>query len=225
MFRRAAEWLGWGRWPAPPLLFLLATLLLPLAGCRAIEPLRVDPVVKIGLIAPFEGRNREIGYDVIYSARLAIRQENARRGPGQVRLALVAMDDFGDPATARESAEAAALDPGIIAVIGHWLPETTDAAEAIYEQAGLPFVAAGQGALGMVDPAALEPDFLRAYDELTPFDETAGPYAGTAYDGVNLIISAMQKVEYSGRDIERATIGQELEDLRYTGITGTVEKP
>jgi ABC-type branched-subunit amino acid transport system substrate-binding protein len=225
MFKRVAEQPIRGYLPAPALLLTLVALLAPLTGCRAIEPLRVDPVVKIGLIAPFEGRNREIGYDVIYSARLAIRQENARRGPGQVRLALVAMDDFGDPAVARESAEAVALDPGIIAVIGHWLPETTAAAREVYERAGLPFVAAGQGALGMVEPAVLEPEFLQAYDDVTPFDETAGPYAGTAYDGVNLIIAALQNVEDSGRIIERDTIGDELDDLAYTGITGAVQKP
>jgi ABC-type branched-subunit amino acid transport system substrate-binding protein len=225
MFKRAAEWPVWGYLPAPALLCLLSLLLLPLSGCREDRPLRVDPVVKIGLVAPFEGRNRDVGYDVIYSARLAIRQENERRGPGQVRLALVALDDFGDPTMARESAEAAALDPGIIAVIGHWLPETTATAKPIYEAAGLPFVAAGDGPLGMIDPAGLDTDFLQAYENVTPFDETAGPYAGTAYDGVNLIIAALREVENSGRDIERVTIGEELESLSYSGISGTVWQP
>ena len=225
MFKHVGEWSVWGRLPALALLLLLVSLLLPLSGCRGDEPLRVDPVVKIGLVAPFEGRNRDVGYDVIYSARLAIRQENERRGPGQVRLALVALDDFGDPTMARESAEAAAIDPGIVAIIGHWLPETTAAAKPVYEAAGLPFVAAGDGPLGMIDPAGLEPRFLQAYANVTPFDEVAGPYAGTAYDGVNLIIAALTEVENSGRDIERVTIGEALESLSYAGITGTVWKP
>ena len=61
-------------------------------GCQ-----KTDPVVKIGLVAPFEGRYRPIGYDVIYSARLAVREINAAGGIDGHRVALVALDDGGDP--------------------------------------------------------------------------------------------------------------------------------
>ena len=108
-------------------LVVVAALSLTLTGCSSFIARPMDPVVKIGLVAPFEGRHRDIGYDVIYSARLAIREANANRGPGQTKYALVAVDDFGDPESARETASAMAIDPDVVAVIGHWLPETTAA--------------------------------------------------------------------------------------------------
>ena len=64
----------------------------------------VDPVVKIGLVAPFEGENRAIGYDAIYSARLAVREINAAGGIGGHRVALVALDDSSDTGLAQENA-------------------------------------------------------------------------------------------------------------------------
>ncbi|UCG22808.1 MAG: ABC transporter substrate-binding protein [Chloroflexota bacterium] len=207
----------------PTRLALLPTLLLIFLAFAACQ--RTDPVVKIGLVAPFEGRNRDVGYDVIYSARLAIRQANKARGPGEVRLALVAVDDFGDPAMARQSARALAVDPGIVAVIGHWLPETTAAAKSHYEAAGLSLVQAGDEPLGVTDPASLDEEFLRAYAEVTPFDEVAGPRAGAAYDGVQLIIAALSAIENDGREINRVTVSHALEDMIYDGVTGTVWQP
>jgi ABC-type branched-subunit amino acid transport system substrate-binding protein len=55
-----------------PSLFLL---LLFLTNCTSVAP-----VVKVGLVGPFEGRHREIGYDAIYSARLAVREINQAGG-------------------------------------------------------------------------------------------------------------------------------------------------
>ena len=53
--------------------FLCVPLLLLLLGCASVRP-----VIKIGLVAPFEGRDRAIGYDAVYAARLAVRQANAQ---------------------------------------------------------------------------------------------------------------------------------------------------
>ncbi len=48
--------------------------------------------VKIGLVAPFEGSYRSIGYDAVYAARLVVREINATGGIDGVRLELVAYD-------------------------------------------------------------------------------------------------------------------------------------
>jgi ABC-type branched-subunit amino acid transport system substrate-binding protein len=111
----------------------------------------VPEVLKIGLIAPFDGRYRAIGYDAIYAARLAIREINeSERIPGY-RLALVAFDDRADPTLAEASAEALVIDASVVAVIGHYRQQTTDVGGAVYREAGLPVLAIG-GWLTPTDP-------------------------------------------------------------------------
>ena len=87
-------------------------------------------MVKVGLVAPFEGRHRAIGYDALYSARLAVRELNAAGGIDGTRVALVALDDSGNPEFAAATADSLIVDPNVVAVVGHWLPETTAAAGA-----------------------------------------------------------------------------------------------
>jgi len=99
------------------------------------------PVVKFGLVAPFEGRYRPVGYDAIYAARLAVRERNAAGGVGGYRVELVAYDDGGDAASAVERARQLALDAQVVAVIGHYRIETTRAAWDVYAREALPLVA------------------------------------------------------------------------------------
>ncbi len=99
------------------------------------------PTVKVGLIAPFEGRYREIGDEVIYSARLAVREANASGGLGGYSVELMALDDDGDPAQAAEQARKLATDPQVVGVIGDWLDSTTVAAAPVLDEAGIPFLA------------------------------------------------------------------------------------
>ncbi len=101
------------------------------------------PVVKIGLIAPFEGRYRYIGYDAIYAARLAVREINAEGGVAGHKLALVAYDDRNDPELARSLARNLATDPDVLAVIGHYRQKTTAAAQDVYVEHDLPLLAVG----------------------------------------------------------------------------------
>jgi ABC-type branched-subunit amino acid transport system substrate-binding protein len=68
-----------------PALLLLAFVL---TSCE-----RARPVVKIGLVAPFEGRERAVGYDAVYAARLAVREVSASQDEYDVEL--VALDDSG----------------------------------------------------------------------------------------------------------------------------------
>ena len=118
-------------------LFLLIFLL------TACLPPALPPVLKIGLVAPFEGRYRYVGYDTIYAARLAVREINERGGAGGYRLELVAYDDRGDAELARTAARNLAVDPAVVAVLGHYRQESTLAAQTIYAAAGLPLLAVG----------------------------------------------------------------------------------
>lgn len=202
----------------PLLLFLAFTSI----ACRELPP-----VVKIGLVGPFEGQNRAIGYDAIYSARLAVREINEMGGigPEGIRLALVALDDGGSPELAAEVAASLVLDPDVIAVVGHWLPDTTAAAAPIYQEAGLAFLPAGERPFQKTPPQTLPDEFLADYAAVTPFDETAGPYAGPSYDAFYLLIKAIEEIAQEERPLNHRTVANTLQDLRYEGITGEVYRP
>ncbi len=182
-------------------------------------------MVKIGLVAPFEGKYRNVGYDVIYSARMAVREVNRAGGIGNYRLALVALDDFGDPSSAKEVAESLALDESVMVVIGHWLPETSKSAAAVYQERGVPVILAGSSPFGPADPDTFPSEFSEAYSDTTPFDEEAGPYAAAGYDALYLAVTAMDLVQEQDRTIRRERVGQILNDLVYDGITGPVSAP
>lgn len=207
-------------WSAVAKLVVLLWAVLPAAGCTS-----VDPVVKIGLVAPFEGRDRAIGYDAVYSARLAVREINAAGGIGGYRVALVALDDRGDMARAEEAAASLVIDPGVVAVVGHYLPETTNAAAPIYAGGGLALLPAGAPPFTESDPAQLPAEFLDAYAAVTPFDETAGPFAGATYDAFGLLGQALAMAEESTGAITRATVQDALHGLEYEGLTGVVYLP
>lgn len=203
-------------WPA---LLLFAITLNGLVGCT-----RVAPVLKIGLVAPFEGRYRSVGYDAIYAARLGIREVNEAGGIGRYRIALVALDDSGDPEFAREAATSLVLDRDVVAVLGHWLTPTTAAARPVYAQGGLPLVAVGEAPLEASDPSELPAAFRARYAAVTPFDEVAGPHAGATYDALQLIFDALEIAEANG-EITRAGVATALDGLQYQGLTGTVYQP
>lgn len=183
------------------LLPLCALLLLSLSACAGAAP-----VVKIGLVAPFEGRHRALGYDVIYSARLAVREINAAGGIGGYRVALVALDDGATAEFARETAASLVVDPDVVAVVGHWRPETTAVAAPVYDAGNLTFLPAGEPPLGPTDPAALPPDFVAAYEAITPFDETPGPYAAAAYEAFQQVRRVMETAVAASGEINRSTV-------------------
>ncbi|MEM6281408.1 MAG: hypothetical protein AAF787_04370 [Chloroflexota bacterium] len=62
-------------------------------------------MTRIALLAPFEGRYREVGYQALYAARMAIAET------GRIDLELLAVDDGGSGATAVDRAAALNNDP------------------------------------------------------------------------------------------------------------------
>jgi ABC-type branched-subunit amino acid transport system substrate-binding protein len=207
----------------PLSLLLSISLSLLLAACTA----STQPVVKIGLVAPFEGRYRPIGYEAIYAARLAIREANARGGIDGHRVELVALDDRGEPERAITAARQLVLDPQVVAVVGHLRPDSSDAAMKIYCEAGLPVIVVESAApacegtfiLGnaprdrwpedrlifvsnVPDPNgfSVARDFVKNYNAI-PIDGTrAGPIALQMYDVMNLLFEAFDRAEQIDRD-------------------------
>lgn len=98
-------------------------------------------IIKIGLVAPFSGRYHEIGYQAIRGARLALSEYNAARGRDAPLVELLALNDSGEVTAAIEQANKLLTDEAVIAVIGHWLDDTTSAAAPIYSRAALPILA------------------------------------------------------------------------------------
>ncbi len=140
----------------------LASCFLLLVSCRF--PGTVRSTVKIGLVAPFEGRYRYVGYDVIYAVRLAVREANAAGGIGGYSVELVAYDDGANPAMAVEQARKLAVDPEVVAAVGHFRPETTAAAVDAYAGAGIP----------LISPGLITPYTDAVADELLRYLEEAG---------------------------------------------------
>jgi ABC-type branched-subunit amino acid transport system substrate-binding protein len=194
-------------------LSLLAT------GCRS-----VPPTVKIGLVAPFEGRWRDVGYDAIYAARLAVREANERSSVPGYRVELVALDDGGDAQAALDAGRTLAADPDLMVAMGHWLPATNEAVAVVYAGLDVPWLQLGAAPLDTVDPALLPADFLDDYAAVTPFDEVAGPQAGATYDATWLALSALRVANTDG-PITRQSVASALQSLEYEGVTGVVFQP
>lgn len=87
---------------------VLLLLALALTSCGASNPALPG---KIALLAPFEGRYREIGYNALYAVRLAF--DDAK--PHDVQL--LAVDDGGTRAAAVARVRALNLDPAVLAII------------------------------------------------------------------------------------------------------------
>ncbi len=166
---------------------LLFACLLALLVCSCTRP-RLPRVLKIGLVAPFEGRYRDVGYDAVYAARLAVREINAAGGIDGWHLELVAYDDRAEAGLAAQAARNLAVDADVAVVLGHFRPETSTAAAAIYRQAGVPLIIIGEGGENDADgvwhlvptPQSWGQALLRAGDALSPVTRSvwgAGPLA------------------------------------------------
>lgn len=128
------------RWHRAYCIVYVLPLLALLSACL---PPPLPRVIKIGLVAPFEGRYRYIGYDAIYAARLAVREINAAGGVAGWSLELVAYDDRANPEMARAAARNLVADSDVVAVIGHYRADSTDAAGVVYAEAEMPLLVVG----------------------------------------------------------------------------------
>ena len=94
------------------LLSLLFAICLLLSACAM--PGDAAPVIKIGVIAPFEGTGRPLGYAVLPGIKAAAEEANASGDLGRYRVLVVAFNDDLDAPTAAAQAQALALDPDVL---------------------------------------------------------------------------------------------------------------
>lgn len=127
----------------PCLLFAICYLLTSCAypDGRALSPWDAAPVIKIGVIAPFEGVGRPLGYAVLPAIKAAAAEANTGGELGRYRVLVVAFNDDLHGPTAAVQSKALALDPDVLAVLGPWTAETAAAAASILADVGLPSLA------------------------------------------------------------------------------------
>lgn len=125
----------------PSAIVRLALLCVVLAGCaltkRELLPHSTQPVIKVGLVAPFEGRYRTLGYEVLHAVKWILRERNDQGGVGGVMVELVALNDDADPASSAFQAHKFAVDPDVVGVVGPFTEDTLLAAAPVYEELGL----------------------------------------------------------------------------------------
>ena len=142
------------------LVLLVLALGLALPGCGGTRP-----ILKIGLSAPFTGWDESMGYEVIHSVRLALRERNQRGGAGGYNIELAALDDRNEPAEAAQQVRELAVDPDILGAVGGLDNEAMLAAAAEVHKAGLPFVIIGGTAAALTDQGYGEVFRLAPRDE------------------------------------------------------------
>lgn len=86
-------------------------------------PVSTPQVVKIGVIAPFEGLYRRTGYAVLAEVRRTIEEQQDSLGDN-LQVLPVALDDSGDPEQAVRAAQKLLVDPDVQVIIGPFLPHT-----------------------------------------------------------------------------------------------------
>jgi branched-chain amino acid transport system substrate-binding protein len=117
---------------------LLCVLLLVLSGC--LLPRSTKPMVKIGLIAPFEGRYRTLGYSVLHAVKWTVQQRNKQGGIAGTMVKVVALNDGAEPAASAVQVRALAVDADVVGVIGPFTEATAVAAAPVFAELALPAV-------------------------------------------------------------------------------------
>ena len=101
-----------------------------LAGCQALQP------VRIGMAVELTGRRSEVGVAARNGAELAVEAVNAAGGVDGRPLLLLVQDDQGEPNSAQQ-ADRSLAEAGVVAIIGHITSAQTAAALEQIDELGL----------------------------------------------------------------------------------------
>lgn len=176
---------------------LLSVLLL--AGCAP----RPNPTVRVALLAPFEGRYREVGYNALYAARLALQDNN------NLQVELLPLDDGGSGSAAAERARGLVEDAQVHAVVALGYAATEPIALGAFGElpvlvvGGWGAAPAGSSTFILASPSQFETLSVDPRVEILDAAELAGPLVGgevfaleqlprlrTDLDGITVLSSA-----------------------------------
>lgn len=202
---------------------------------------------RIALAAPFEGRERAVGYAAFPAMRLALREAIPA-----TPIDFIAFNDDGDPAGAARVAADIVRDPAVLVVIGHGALSTTLAALPVYAAAGMPIIVIGtlpdvvpvragvftlspsQAALDACARSAGRPcaegvdpgrsaEVDRALAAFAEIAGGAGPTRGSAValDATRVAITAIQLAARNGAPT-RASVAAALAETQVMGALGMI---
>lgn len=112
------------------LLLTQAWLLLAVAGCAALQP------VRMGFAAELTGKQSELGVNLRNGVQLAIEEINRGGGINGRPIELIVEDDKGTPEGA-QAAENRLIDAGVVVVIGHLTSSQTLQGYQVTEKRGV----------------------------------------------------------------------------------------
>ena len=137
---------------------LLAALLGSVAGAHAAEESVIpaeESVILFGQSAALEGPTRELGEGMRLGLEAAFNEINAAGGIHGNRLALISLDDGYEPEAAIVNTRRLIEDEEVFALIGPVGTPTSQAAQPIATEAGVPYIGAFTGAEFLRDAEAL----------------------------------------------------------------------
>jgi branched-chain amino acid transport system substrate-binding protein len=182
-----------------------------------------QPVVKIGLIAPFEELYRADGYAALHAVRLAVEQRNAAGGVAGRQVALVALNDNGRADEAALQARKLGLDQDVMGVIGPLQLDTARGAAPEFARQELPWIAplsleAGERPAGFALSAPPEVIGQQAVAALARRDQ-AGPIIVVS-DQPAAVAGALAQATSLGIPAHATAPGEFAPDSGLTGGAG-----
>jgi ABC-type branched-subunit amino acid transport system substrate-binding protein len=188
----------WKIWPRLALVFILLGVVCSSGGCAF--PGSTKPVIKIGLIAPFEGEQRPNGYQRLYGVKLALQEVNLSGGIAGYKIELVALNDFADKTETILQAQELVLDSGVRAVIGHQDPVLFKVAAPIYKAAQLAAINPGQ----FTDFSDLPLTFISDFEALS--GSAPDTQAKQTYLATYRLLQAVEKAVHQTGKPERVSV-------------------
>lgn len=180
-------------------LFLTLLWFIMIFGGCAI-PGSTKPVLKIGLIAPFEGELRHQAYQRLYGVKLALHELNGEGGVAGYKIALVALNDYAEEIETKQQAQVLVIDPHVQAVIGNWDQGLYQATAEIYASAQMLVLNPNQ----FTQYENLPPHFGRDFQALSgslPSQEAQQAYLAAWY-----LIDLIERTGQEFGSIQRADI-------------------
>jgi branched-chain amino acid transport system substrate-binding protein len=203
-------------------IFVCLIAIVWLSACTGIGAGDTPATIKIGLIAPFEGLHRPLGYEALFGVKLALQERNLTEGVAGYRVELVALNDFDDPVEAERQARALMADPDVVGVVGHLSAATTQAALPVYQAAEvavvIPWSVAGGAEIERAGVVRVAADVAATTARL----ETTGRDMGYSRM-TGLVNSQLDAIPANAEALtlstEGVTAGEMLIALRRAGMT------